>query len=153
MQTHMLTHTDSQPTPVQTGEPFHCWECGAPDRGGMYLIIDNSPLEAYARYIYYMKLDCGHNNRCIRLGDAIIPLQPLDRSIDENLTDVQDGLERITLLVPPDEREQDPVARIVYLLLARRIAPQSAIDQLHYLIELAEPFSNESWSMTQLASR
>jgi hypothetical protein len=123
------------PTQVQIGEPFHCWECSAPDQGGMFLIIDHSPLEAYANHIYYMRLTCGHNNRCVRLGDAVAPLRPLDLSIGENLACVRDGLARLAKAVPPDKQNQEPVSKIVYLLLAGRISPQSAINQLMYLME------------------
>jgi hypothetical protein len=122
-------------TPIQIGEPFHCWECDAIDQGGMYLIIDNSPLEVYADHIYYMRLTCGHNNRCVRLGDAVARLKPLDRSINENLASVQDGLARLAKTVPPDKQTQDPASKIVYLLLAGRISPQSAIDQIRFLVE------------------
>jgi hypothetical protein len=135
MPVHTLTHTESAPTPLQTGEPFHCWECGALDQGGRYLIIDHSPLERYIDHIYYMQLDCGHNPRCVRLGDTVAPLPPLDRSIPENLAIVQDGLARLARAVPPDQRHQDPLARVVYLLVARRIAPQTAINQLRTLID------------------
>jgi DNA repair protein RadC len=92
MQVHTLTHMEFEPAPVQIGEPFRCWECRSPDQGGMFLIIDHSPLEAYADHVYYMRLACGHNPRCVRLGDAIAPLRPLDRSIEENLASVREGL-------------------------------------------------------------
>ncbi|MEW6651219.1 MAG: hypothetical protein AB1453_13670 [Chloroflexota bacterium] len=36
----------------------------------MFLIIDHSPLEAYADHVYYMRLACGHNPHRVRLGDA-----------------------------------------------------------------------------------
>jgi hypothetical protein len=82
-----------------------------------------------------MKLDCGHNPRCVRLVDTVAPLLPLDRSISENLAAVQDGLERLARAVPPDQRGQDPLARIVYLLVAGRIAPQTAINHLRTLLD------------------
>jgi hypothetical protein len=129
-----------EPAPVQTGEPFRCWECGSLDQGGMFLIIDHSPLEAYADHVYYMRLACGHNPRCVRLGDAIAPLPPLDRSIDENLASVREGLERLAKAVPPDQRNQEPVSRIVYLLVAGRISPQTAINRLRGLARTSEPF-------------
>lgn len=140
MQTYTSTHTEPAPTPVQTGEPFRCWECGSPDQGGMFLIIDHSPLEAYADHVYYMRLACGHNPRCVRLGDAIAPLRPLDRSIDENLASVREGLAHLAQAVPPDQQNQEPVSKIVYLLVAGRISPQTAINQLRGLVQTGEPF-------------
>ena len=140
MQVQTLTHMDSQPTPVQIGEPFRCWECGSHDQGGMFLIIDHSPLEAYTDHVYYMRLACGHNPRCVRLGDAITPLRPLDRSIDENLASVREGLTHLAKAVPPDQQNQEPVSKIVYLLVAGRIAPQTAINQLRGLVRTSEPF-------------
>ncbi len=140
MQVHTLAHMTSQPTPVQIGEPFHCWECGAPDQGGMFLIIDRSPLEVFADHIYYMRLACGHNPRCVRLGDAIAPLQALDRSMDENLATVREGLAHLAQAVPPDRQNQEPVSKIVYLLVAGRISPQTAINQLRSLAQPDRPF-------------
>jgi len=140
MQVQTLTHMEFEPAPVQIGEPFRCWECGSPDQGGMFLIIDHSPLEAYADHVYYMRLACGHNNRCVRLGDAISPLRPLDRSIEENLACVRDGLANLAKAVPPDQQNQEPVSKIVYLLVAGRISPQTAINQLRGLVRPTEPF-------------
>ena len=140
MQVNTLTHMESAPTPVQIGEPFRCWECGSHDQGGMFLIIDRSPLEAYTDHIYYMRLSCGHNPRCLRLGDAIAPLQPLDRSIDENLACVRDGLAHLAKAVPTDKQNQEPVSKIVYLLVAGRISPQTAITQLRGLAQPNQPF-------------
>ncbi len=140
MQVHTLTHMEFEPAPVQIGEPFRCWECGSPDQGGMFLIIDHSPLEAYADHVYYMHLACGHNPRCVRLGDAIAPLRPLDRSIDENLASVREGLAHLAKSLPPDQQNQEPVSKIVYLLVAGRIAPQTAINQLRGLVRTTEPF-------------
>ncbi len=120
---------------VQIGEPFHCWECGASDQGGTYLIIDHSPLEAFADHIYYMRLTCGHNPRCVRLGDAVAPLRPLDRSIPENLAVVRESLDNLARSVPPDQRDQEPVSKTIYLLVAGRISPHTAINRLRYLIE------------------
>jgi hypothetical protein len=134
-----------EPTPVQIGEPFRCWECGSPDQGGMFLIIDHSPLEAYADHVYYMRLTCGHNPRCVRLGDAIAPLHPLDRSIDENLASVREGLAYLAKAVPPNQQNQEPISKIVYLLVARRISPQTAINQLRGLVR-----TNESFLRTRL---
>ena len=101
----------------------------------MFLIIDHSPLAAYASHIYYMYLSCGHNPRCVRLGDAIAPLQPLNRSINENLASVQDGLTRLARVAPVDQQSQDPASKIIYLLIAGRISPQAAISQLHNLMD------------------
>ena len=140
MQTHTLIEIDHPSTPVQVGEPFRCWECGSLDQGGMFLIIDHSPLEAYADHVYYMRLACGHNPRCVRLGDAIAPLRPLDRSIDENLASVREGLAHLAKAVPPDQQNQEPVSKIVYLLVAGRISPQTAINQLCGLVQTTEPF-------------
>jgi len=140
MQVHTLTHMEFEPAPVQIGEPFRCWECGSPDQGGMFLIIDHSPLEAYADHVYYMRLACGHNPRCVRLGDAIAPLRPLDLSIDENLASVREGLAYLAKAVPLDQQNQEPVSKIVYLLVAGRIAPQTAINQLRGLVRTNEPF-------------
>jgi hypothetical protein len=53
MQVHTLTNIELEPAPAQIGEPFRCWECGSPDQGGMFLIIDHSPLEAFADHVYY----------------------------------------------------------------------------------------------------
>ena len=131
----MQTYTDSRLNQIQIGEPFRCWECGSLDQGGMFLIIDNSPLETYADHIYYMRLACGHNSRCVRLGDAVAPLRPLDRSIPENLACVRETLARLAKTVPPEKQNQEPVARTVYLLLAGRISPQTAIQQLHNLVQ------------------
>jgi len=128
-----------EPAPVQIGEPFRCWECGSPDQGGMFLIIDHSPLEAYADHVYYMRLACGHNPRCVRLGDAIAPLRPLDRSIDENLASVREGLANLAKAVPPDQQNQEPISKIVYLLVAGRISPQTAINQLRSLAQPNQP--------------
>jgi hypothetical protein len=140
MQVNTLEDMDHHATPVQIGEPFHCWECGAIDQGGMFLIIDHSPLEAYANHVYYMRLTCGHNNRCVRLGDAIAPLRPLDRSIDENLACVREGLAYLAQAVPPDQQNQEPISKIVHLLVAGRISPQTAINQLRALAQPTEPF-------------
>lgn len=139
MQVHTLTHMEFEPTPVQIGEPFRCWECGSPDQGGIFLIIDHSPLEAFVDHIYYMRLDCGHNPHCVRLGDAITPLKPLDRSIDENQASVREGLAHLAKAVPPDQQNQEPVSKIVYLLVAERISAQTAINQLRGLVRTNEP--------------
>lgn len=128
-------------TPIQIGEPFHCWECGSQDQGGIYLIINHSPLEVYADHIYYMRMECGHNNRCVRLGDAIVPLQPLNRPVAENLAHVREGLEILIRRVPPDQQNQEPISKIVYLLLAGRISPQTAINQLRQLMEPSIPIA------------
>jgi hypothetical protein len=140
MQERNLIKIVPAPKAVQIGEPFHCWECGSLDQGGRFLTIDHSPLEAYADYIYYMRLACGHNPRCVRLGDAIIPLPPLNRSIEENLAMVCEGLAYLVKTVPFDQQNQEPVSKIVYLLVAGRISPQIAINQLHSLVLTAEPF-------------
>jgi hypothetical protein len=140
MQVHTLENMDHEATPVQIGEPFHCWECGSLDQGGMFMIIDYSPLEAYADHVYYMRLACGHNPRCVRLGDAIAPLRPLDRSINENLACVRDGLAYLAKAVLPDKQNQEPVSKIVYLLVAGRVSPQTAINQLRGLVPPTEPF-------------
>ena len=136
MQINTLTHMELNPA-VQIGQPFRCWMCGSPDQGGMFLIINNSPLEAYTDHIYYMRLACGHNNRCVRLGDAIAPLHPLDRSIDENLASVRAGLTYLAKTVLPDQQIEErifefdrQVEHIVYMLLAGGISPQTAINQL-----------------------
>jgi len=142
MQEHTITQKGSSPIPVQIGEPFHCWECESPDQGGRFLIIDHSPLEAYVDYIYYMHLTCGHNPRCVRLGDAITPLLQLNRSVDENLTMVCEGLAYLVKTVPFDQQNQEPVTKIVYLLAAGRISPQTAINQLHSLVLTAESFQS-----------
>jgi hypothetical protein len=140
MQENTLIQTESAPMLVQIGEPFHCWECGSLDQGGRFLIIDHSPLEAYVDYIYYMHLACGHNPRCVRLGDVITPLLPLNRSIEENLAMVCEGLAYLVKTVPLDQQSQEPVSKIVYLLVAGRISPQMAINHLHSLVLTAEPF-------------
>jgi hypothetical protein len=155
MQEHTLIHTQSDPTPVQIGEPFHCWECGSLDQGGMFLIIDHSPLEVFTDTIYYMRLTCGHNPRCVRLGDAITPLRPLDRSIDENLACIREGLTQLAKAVPPDRQNQEAVPefdrqvkQIVYLLVAGRISPPTAIYQLRGLIAaspLSIPVNKATW--------
>jgi hypothetical protein len=140
MQERNLIKIEAAPIAVQIGEPFHCWQCGSPDQGGRFLVIDHSPLEAYADYIYYMRLACGHNPRCVRLGDAITPLSPLNRSVNENLAMVCQGLAYLVKAVPLDQQNQEPVTKIVYLLVAGRISPQIAINQLHSLGLAAEPF-------------
>ena len=140
MQTHTLDHMELAPTPVQAGEPFRCWECGELDQGGTFLIIDRSPLKAFADHIYYMQLACGHNPRCVRLGDAVAPLPALDRSIDENLVCVREALTHLAQAVPPDRQNQEPVSKIVYLLVAGRISPQTAINQLRGLAQSNGPF-------------
>jgi len=140
MQANTLTHMELEPTPVQIGEPFRCWECGSLDQGGMFLIIDHSPVQAYADHVYYMRLACGHNPRCVRLGDAIAPLQPLDRTIDENLACVREGLASLAQAVPPDRQNQEPISKIVYLLVAGRISPQTAINKLRGLVPPTDPF-------------
>ena len=140
MQERNLIKIETAPKAVQIGEPFHCWECGSLDQGGRFLIIDHSPLEAYAGYIYYMRLVCGHNPRCVRLNDAITPLPPLNRSIEENLAMVCEGLAYLIKTVPIDQQNQEPVTKIVYLLIAGRISPQQAINQLQRLFLTAEPF-------------
>ncbi|NJD60807.1 MAG: hypothetical protein C3F13_16280 [Anaerolineales bacterium] len=140
MQERNLIKMESAPIAVQIGEPFHCWECGSLDQGGRFLVIDHSPLEAYADYIYYMHLACGHNPRSVRLNDAITPLPPLDRSIEENLGMVCEGLAYLIKTVPFDQQNQEPVSKIIYLLLAGRISPQLAINQLQSLVLTGEPF-------------
>ena len=140
MQEQNLIKIESTPRAVQIGEPFHCWECGSIDQGGRYLVIDHSPLEAYADYIYYMRLACGHNPRCVRLNDAITPLPPLNRSVEENLAMVCEGLAYLVKTIPFDQQNQEPVTKIVYLLVAGRISPQLAINQLQSLVLTAEPF-------------
>ncbi len=140
MQELNLIKIESTPRAVQIGEPFHCRECGSPDQGGKFLIIDHSLLEAYAEYIYYMHLACGHNPRCVRLNDAITPLPPLNRSIEENLAMVCEGLAYLVKTIPFEQQNQEPVTKIVYLLVAGRISPQMAINQLHSLVLTTEPF-------------
>ncbi len=130
VQDHTKPNTDRTSFPVQIGEPFHCWECGSPDQGGMFLVINHSPLEAYADAIYYMRLACKHNSRCVRLGDAIAPLRPLDRSIEEDLASVREALAQLAKAVPSNEHNQDFISKTIYLLIAGRISPQSAIDRL-----------------------
>jgi hypothetical protein len=139
MEIHMNNSTQS--APIQFGEPFHCWECGSLDQGGIYLIINHSPLEVYTDHIYYMRLSCGHNNRCVRLGDAVVPLQPLDGPVAENLVHVREGLEDLIRRVPSEQQNQEPISKIVYLLLAGRISPQMAINQLHRLMEASTPIA------------
>lgn len=139
--------------PIQIGEPFHCWQCAAPDQGGTYLIIDRSPLEAFADHIYYMRLTCGHNPRCVRLGDAIAPLKPLDRSIQENLACVRERLERLARSIPPDQRDQEPIAKAIYLLVAGRISPQTAINQLRHLVVGQEVSRSQLVSIPERAWR
>lgn len=140
MQIDKLAQMGSESMPVQIGEPFRCWECGSPDQGGMFLITDHSPLEAYADHVYYMRLACGHNPRCIRLGNAIAPLQPLDRSIDENMACIRAGLAHLAKMVPPNQKNQEPVSKIIYLLVAGRISPQTAINQLRDLVQSNQSF-------------
>jgi hypothetical protein len=87
-----------------------------------------------------MRLACGHNPRCVRLGDAVAPLRPLDRSIEENLACVREGLAHLAQTVPPDRQNQEPVSKIIYLLVAGRISPQTAISQLRGLVRPDGPF-------------
>ena len=138
MQETMLKHTQVDLPAVQIGEPFHCWQCGSPDQGGIFLKINHSPLEIYSNAIYYMRLVCGHNPRCVRLGDAIAPLRPLDRSMDENLASVQVGLAGLARVIIPIQPNQEPVSKIVYLLVAGRISPQTAINRLGGLITTSQ---------------
>jgi hypothetical protein len=147
MQINTLSHTEFESLSVQVGEPFHCWECGSPDQGGMFLMIDHSPLEAFADHVYYMRLTCGHNPRCVRLGDAIAPLCPLDRTIDENLASIREGLTNLAKAVPSNLQNEEPasevdrqIKQIVYLLVTGGISPQTAIDQLSGLVRLNESF-------------
>lgn len=120
---------------IQFGEPFHCWECAAIDQGGMYLIIRQSPLERYAEHIYYLRLSCRHNPRCVRLGDAILPLPPLDGTLEDNLAMVRSRLAALAAALAPAERSPEPVTRLVYQLLASRISPNQAIQQLQELLQ------------------
>lgn len=120
---------------IQIGEPFHCWQCGDVDQGGTFLIIDHSALEAFADHIYYMYLSCGHNPRCVRLGDAVAPLRPLNSSIQQNLEYVREGIQHLASSVPLSQRNQEPVSKIIYLLVAGRISPQTAINKLRCLVE------------------
>jgi len=146
MQAHTSIYTSPEQPLVQTGEPFHCWQCDATDQGGTFLITNHSPLEAYADHIYYMRLSCKHNNRCIRLGDVIAPLPPLDRTIEENLASIRKGLAYMARAVPPNHQNQDPIAKIVYLLVAGRISPQTAINRLQSLVTLERSFRRSSQS-------
>jgi hypothetical protein len=116
-------------------------------------IINHSPLEAFADHIYYMRLTCGHNPRCVRLGDAVSPLRPLDRSTQENLACVREGLECLARSVPPDQRDQEPVSKTIYLLVAGRISPRSAIHQLRHLIEDQVESSSQPVSIPEHAWR
>jgi hypothetical protein len=49
-------------------------------------------------------------------------------------------LTHLAKAVPPDQQNQEPVSKIVYLLVAGRIAPQTAINQLRGLVRTSEPF-------------
>jgi hypothetical protein len=53
---------------------------------------------------------------------------------------VREGLTHLAEAVPPDQQNQEPVSKIVYLLVAGRIAPQTAINQLRCLVHTNEPF-------------
>jgi hypothetical protein len=75
----------------------------------------------------------------VRLGDAITPLPPLNRSIEENLAMVCEGLAYLVKTVPLDQQNQEPISKIVYLLVAGRISPQTAINELRSLVQTSDP--------------
>jgi hypothetical protein len=75
----------------------------------------------------------------LRLGDAIAPLRPLNRSIEESLACVRETLAQLAKAVPPEQQNQDLVSKTIYLLIAGRISPQSAIDRLKGLSHASYP--------------
>ena len=54
-------------------------------------------MDAYAQFIFYLALPCGHNPRVVRLGDAITPLTfvrlvDFQAQILANVTAIEEGL-------------------------------------------------------------
>ena len=53
---------------------------------------------------------------------------------------MREGLAHLAKAVPSDQQNQEPISKIVYLLIAGRISPQTAINQLRGLVRTSEPF-------------
>ena len=131
--------------PVQSGPPYHCFQCGTPARGCHLWLPCGSPLDAWAEHIAYLQLTCGCANasRVARLGDWITPLAfHTDRGefpswaefVEGNVQAVRQALERLAAAVPPDALTADAPTRIVRLVLAGQLPPAAAIAQIRALL-------------------
>lgn len=63
----------------------------------------------------------------------------MNRSIEESLACVRETLAQLAKAVPPEQQNQDLVSKTIYLLIAGRISPQSAIDRLKGLSHASYP--------------
>jgi hypothetical protein len=133
-------NTNPLPAPVQIGPDYHCFVCGEPATGGHFWLPCNSPLDLYARNIYYLRLPCGHVGRCVRVGQCVTPLEfvelPRDfrQQIELNIAAIQRGIQAIGESVDPENLHADLAMRIVFGLLKGEVPPESALSAIRSLM-------------------
>lgn len=137
---NMNTHT----VPVQTGPLYACFTCGVPmqldrsfaDLGSRFLMAGYSPvaMDEWGQHVWYLRKLCVcEPRRVVRLGDCIAPLnvrEPKRGLADVDIPQIREALAAIARAVKPEDRKCDPAARVVYLLLAGQMAPDSAIAEI-----------------------
>jgi hypothetical protein len=52
---------------------------------------------------------------------------------------VCEGLAYLVKTVPLDQQNQEPVSKVIYLLIAGRISPQTAINELRGMVQTSDP--------------
>ena len=145
---------------VQTGPPWHCFECGAPaTRLACYdeFLPPNAipkPVDRWGAHIWYLYLpaacrQAGHVARVARLGDAITPLMLYDPSApratgkiemiereEQAIARIREALARIAAAHGPNP-QADPTAAIVWKLIAGAITPEAAIAEIREMTQSA----------------
>jgi len=128
---------------IQTGEPYHCPNCGAAIRNVLRYTTYSSPreprkpLDDFGEHLNYLSCDnCHQCTRVARMGSAILPFEwPARVTSEGEARTIQAALTEIIRQVGPQGGSQDPAASIVYRLLAGTLAPEAAISQIRAIVD------------------
>lgn len=126
---------------IQTAPPYTCPTCGEPIRRVLkYNNYHNptaawKPLDDFGEHVQYLNCTACHTcTRVVRLGDAILPFHwPDSVDAEGEARIVAQGIAHIIEMIGPQDGT-DPVAAIVYRLLAGVLAPETAITEIRELV-------------------
>lgn len=140
---------DTATVPLQKGPVYTCFQCGLPARGltpWPVNFANPSPLDDWAGHIAYLQLTCTCQgvSRVARLGDWITTLDlhtnlrafpSWEAFVEANVQAVRQAVAAIVAAVPADALTLDAPTRIVHQVAAGRLAPETAITELHALLK------------------
>jgi hypothetical protein len=139
--------SDNDRNTIQTEQPYHCPECGAPIPPRRILHYSrfrspnaiHKPLDDFEDHVNYLHcVYCHCCSRVARLGNAILPFDwPDNCDAEQEARTVAQALARIVQEIGPQGTACDPAAAIVYRLIAGTLAPQLAITQIRELVDRA----------------